>query len=106
MTGRIVWHRVAEEDLTQAYLRIGADSPRAAERLLDAVEESLELLLRNPAAGRRREFLSPAAQGIRSWPVRGFRVYLLFYRTAGQGIEVVRMLHAARDQSSQWGGDS
>jgi len=97
MAGRVIWHRLAEEDLTEAYLYIGADSPDAAERLLDAVEEAVQFLLENPGVGRLRDFRSPRAQGVRSWVVKGFQSYLVFYRPDGDDLEVVRFLHGARD---------
>ncbi len=97
MAGRVIWHRLAEEDLTEAYLYIGADSPDAAERLLDAVEEAIRFLLQNPGAGGLRNFRSPRAQGIRSWGVSGFQSFLIFYRPDGDDLEVVRILHGARD---------
>jgi plasmid stabilization system protein ParE len=56
MPGRANWSLRAEEDLTEAYLYIGDDSPNGAERLLDAVEEAVTFLLENPGVGRRREF--------------------------------------------------
>jgi plasmid stabilization system protein ParE len=95
MAGRVIWHRLAEENLTEAYLYIGADSPDAAERLLDAVEQALQFLLENPGAGRLRDFRSPRAQGVRSWVVKGFQSYLIYYRPAGD--DLVRFLHGARD---------
>jgi toxin ParE1/3/4 len=97
MAGRVLWRRPAEEDLTEAYLHIGADSPVAAERLLDAVEDAVQLLLENPGAGRARRFRAPSARDIRSWGVRGFENYLIFYRTDGRDIEIVRFIHGARD---------
>ncbi len=97
MAGNVIWHRLAEEDLTEAYLSIGANSPAAAERLLDAVQDSVQFLLENPGAGRLREFRSSRAQGVRSWLVKGFRVYLIFYRTDGNDLEIVRFIHGARD---------
>ena len=97
MAGRVIWHRLAEEDLTEAYLYIGADSPAAAERMNDAVEVAVQFLFETPGAGRQREFHSPRAQGIRSWVVKGFQAYLIFYRTDGEDLEVVRFIHGARD---------
>jgi toxin ParE1/3/4 len=35
--------------------------------------------------------------GLRRWPVPGFRNYLVFYRSVGADVEIVRVLHAARD---------
>jgi len=71
MARRVIWHRLAEADLTEVYLHIGAGSPSAAERLLDAVDDAVQMLLESPGAGRRREFRSPRAEGMRSWVVRG-----------------------------------
>lgn len=93
----MIWRRLAEEDLTGAYLYIGADSPAAAERLLDAVHAALQLLVENPTAGRPREFRSPRAQGVRSWAVKDFQAYLIFYRADGDDVEVVRFVHGARN---------
>ena len=97
MAGRVIWHRLAEEDLTEAYLYIGVDSPDAAERLLDAVEETVQFLLENPGAGRPRDFRSARAQGVRSWAVSGFQSYLILYLPNGDDLAVVRFLHGARD---------
>jgi toxin ParE1/3/4 len=97
VSGRVIWRAVAEEDLTEAYLYIGADSPEAAERLLDAVGDAVALLLENPQAGSPREFRSPRARGVRSWAPQGFPDHLLFYKVSGDDIEIIRFLHGARD---------
>ncbi|MCZ7640563.1 MAG: type II toxin-antitoxin system RelE/ParE family toxin [Verrucomicrobia bacterium] len=49
-----------------------------------------------PAIGRPRRFRQP---GLRSWQVPGFRRWLLFYRPLDQdrGIELIRVVHGARD---------
>lgn len=97
MIGRATWHRLAEEDLAEAYVHIGSDSPASAERLLDAVEHAVAVLLAKPRAGRAREFRSPRAHGLRSWVVSGFENYLIFYRPQAGGIDVVGFVHGARD---------
>jgi len=51
----VIWRAIAEADLTEAFLYIGADSPEAAERLLDAVGDAVALLLENPQAGSPKE---------------------------------------------------
>lgn len=96
--GRLAtWHSLAEQDLAEAYDHIGSDSAVAAERLLDAVEHAVAVLLSNPRAGRIREFRSSRAHGVRSWVVRGFENHLIFYRPQAEGIEVIRFVHGARD---------
>jgi toxin ParE1/3/4 len=59
--------------------------------MLDSIGEKLRLLAVTPAIGRERPELAP---GLRSLP---FGSYLLFYRVSDDGIDLVRVLHAARD---------
>ena len=63
---------------------------------MDGVEATVRMLVENPAAGRARLFRPLLLQGVRSWPVKGFGVYLLFHRVAGDSLEVVRLIHGAR----------
>jgi toxin ParE1/3/4 len=35
--------------------------------------------------------------GLRRFPVKGFEKYLLFYLSGSQGIDVIRVVHGARD---------
>ena len=76
---------------------IGAESPTAAERFLDAVEETFRQLDEMPGMGHRHESADPRLAGIRVWAVKGFRSHLIFYRIVDGGIDVVTLLHAARD---------
>ncbi len=48
-----------------------------AERWYDALAATVQFIGKNPFVGRKREDLSPA--GIRSWRVRGFPRWLIFY---------------------------
>ena len=100
MGGRVRWRSVAVRDLDEAYGFIAEESPEAAERLLDAVDKSISLLRENPSAGQLRMFRSPRGRGTRSWPVRGYANYLIFYRVENGDLEVMRFLHGARDLPS------
>ena len=51
--------------------------PEVAERWYDALMATMEFIQKNPLTGRERKDLSPA--GIRSWRVRGFPCWLIFY---------------------------
>jgi len=93
----VIWHRLSEQDLIEPCLHIRFDSPASAERLLDAVEPAVRLLLENPRAGRQVEFRSLRAKGVRSWVVQSFQAFLIFYRHAGHDLEIVRFIHGARD---------
>jgi toxin ParE1/3/4 len=72
-------------------------SPGAAERFLDAVESAFQLLARHPRAGRVWKSDHPRLSNLRFWPVKGFESLLVFYREIPEGIEVIRVLHGARE---------
>ena len=77
----------------------GAD---LALRFVDAVESALGRLEQHPYLGRARHFRQP---GLRSWPVPGFRRWLLFYQPTHKGIRLFRVIHSAMDLEAQLGQD-
>lgn len=98
MTDRlIVRSRVADRDVREAAHAIAENNLSAAIRFVDAVQATEELLLDAPGIGSTREYDNPALGGMRVHPVKGFRKYLIFYIPRRDGIEVVRVLHGARD---------
>ena len=80
----------AEEDLIEIWNHIALDSVRAADRLLDKLDEKSRMLADNPRLGAERKDIAP---GVRSWPVGS---YLILYRELDDGVEVVRYAHGAR----------
>lgn len=90
----------AERDIEECFVYIGTENLDAALRFLISVEESLELLARNSEIGVVREFASSKYFGLRMWPVRGFDRYEIFYLQDETSIDVVRVLHSARDLKS------
>ncbi len=58
MARRVRWTATAEADLAGAFAQLGAESPLAAERLLDVVETATAMLLRHPGLGRNCGFRS------------------------------------------------
>ncbi len=81
----------SELDYLEIWLYVAKDDPVAADQLLRAFDEKLNLLSDSPLVGRAREEL---AHNLRSSPVGN---YILFYRPADGGVELVRLLHGARD---------
>src|ERR1700676_4302572 len=84
----------AQEGLLEICLHIAPDSPFPAGHFLDFLDEKMRLLAPSPRMGRRYPELS---EGLRGFPVED---YVIFYREALQGIDVVRVLHGARDIES------
>ena len=74
---------------------VRADNPAAAVRFLDAFKTSVELLSRMPEIGRARPDLG--APETRSWRVKGFRNYLIFYDALPDRVRLLRVLHGGRD---------
>lgn len=81
----------AEEDLLSIWQYIAEDNPSAATRLLLSIDEKCGLLADNPQLGPARPDI---AEGFRYFPVGS---YLILYRIVADGIEIVRVLHGARD---------
>lgn len=57
----------------------------------------MERLAAMPGMGGRYESDNLELAGVRVFPVSRIRNYLIFYRPTPQGIEVLRVLHGARD---------
>jgi toxin ParE1/3/4 len=87
----------ARSDLLQQFLYLGRSSVPRARRFLRAADETMAWLAEMPEAGSPWESTDPALAGLRYWPIRRFKDYFLFYRPVSDGIEVVRVLHAAQD---------
>jgi toxin ParE1/3/4 len=87
----------ADRDVDNHFRYIARHNCEAAVRFLQAADASYERLAAMPELGERQEFRNERLAGLRVWQIRGFENYLIFYRPVESGIEVVRVLHAARD---------
>jgi len=90
--------RPARQDLVDVfyyYARQGAVP--TARRFLIQAEATMKRLARMPGVGARYEPDEPVYGELRYFPISRSRSYLVFYRPIEGGIEVVRVLHGARD---------
>lgn len=94
---RRIFSKNARRDIADAALYLGEASPRAAERFLVAVESTVAGLTEMPRKGVRIEHSHPALTDLRRWAVRAFPNYLVIYRERGETLEVLRLVHGARD---------
>ena len=81
----------AEIDIESIWQFIAEDNLRAADALIDRIEQALDMLAQNPFAGRAR---SELASKLRSFPVGN---YIIFYVPESHGIGVVRVMNGRRD---------
>jgi plasmid stabilization system protein ParE len=73
-------------------------SPEVAERFVDAVEATLNVLVQQPDIGRARFQKWPELVGIRSFRVpKPFHRFLIFYRHDVSTLFAERLIHGGRD---------
>jgi toxin ParE1/3/4 len=84
-------------DLAVHYSFIGERSLDAARRFREAVEATLIAVAKSPGIGEPFAVANPQLHGLRCARVKRFRKHLIFYRPIPGGIEVIRVLHGARD---------
>lgn len=84
---------------------IHGDKPRAALRFLTAVDKLAKRLAANPELGATFESEERAFEGLRVFSVPRYRNYLVFYRVTETEIDIIRVLHGARDLPNILGND-
>ena|ERR1035438_10079766 len=72
-------------------------SIRIADRFLSAAGQTMEVLAQRPFSGMPQETKHTELAGMRKRRIKGFRNHLIFYFPLPDGIDVVRVVHAARD---------
>jgi toxin ParE1/3/4 len=75
-------------------------SLEAAVRFLNAAEQTMELLSQMPRLGALWESKRQSLAGLRCFPVTRFPNHVVFYKSIKEGVEIVRLLHGARDISA------
>lgn len=96
--------RLADKDLDDQSFYYAKVDPGLAFRFLKSVQSSLRRIAEVPGIGAPCAFENPLLAGIRRWPIKRFRDYLIFYRMVNDEVEVVRILHGARDIETILGG--
>ena len=79
-----IWDYIAPRDLA------------AADRRIDRFDATLRGIASAPNMGRKVEELAP---NLRSFPIGS---YLIFYRPIEDGIQLIRILHGARDITPEY----
>jgi toxin ParE1/3/4 len=82
---------LARADLIQIWVDVALDSQAAADRVYDRLEARVKILERFPEAGMARPDIAKDARVLVESP------YLILYRLVSEGVQIVRVLHGARD---------
>ena len=67
------------------------------DRFLEAAYVTFQELARMPGMGRIRSFPHARLDKLRSFRIKGFENYLIFYRPIQDGVEVFHVVHGARE---------
>ena len=87
----VVKRSLAFQDLAEIWSFIADDSEANADQFLATLDDKLKVLATQPRMGRLRDELIPE---LRSFP---YGRYVVFFFSLPDGIDVVRVLHGARD---------
>ena len=71
-----------------------------ARRFRAAVREAIQALAAMPGAGAPKPIANPRLAGLRTWPVRGFDEFRVYYLAQNDIVAVLRILHGKRDVGS------
>jgi toxin ParE1/3/4 len=77
------------------YLELGL--PHVADHFELAVGSAIRAAIKRPNAGSPRRFHNPALAGLRTWTVKGFDQFRVYYMASQDRLTVVRVLHSKRD---------
>jgi len=85
----------AIEDLFEIWSYIAGDDLEAASRVEEAIHAGCAFLTDTPLAGRIREDLTSLP--LRFWLVQPYRNFWIVYRPETKPLQVIRIIHAARN---------
>jgi toxin ParE1/3/4 len=97
MTRKVRKRPRVEIDLIEQALFIAETSSKVASRFLAAAEATFSRLAEQSGLGGLYPVENERLQGLRAWRIRGFDKHIVFYLVHPRSIEIVRVLHAARD---------
>jgi toxin ParE1/3/4 len=103
MTYEIFKRPQAERDIEECFVYIAEDNLDAGVTFLVAVEDAIEQLAQFPLIGKQQQFTDKRFQNVRMWKIKNFENYLIFYTVQEDRIEVIRILHSARDIEDLFG---
>ncbi len=93
----IIRDRATQDLRQQANYILGNGNVVAAEHFLQSAEATFAQILTVPRIGKSVDFGLDHMGEVRQWRIKNFQDYLVFYRVEDEQIEILRVLHGARD---------
>jgi len=88
---------VATDDIAELYSYFLEHGESLAMKFMDCLNETYSMVANMPELGELCRFREPAMKDARVRSVKKFSNYLIFYRIESDRIEILRVLHGARD---------
>ncbi len=88
----------AVADRFEIWTFIAQDNPTAADRVEEAVYRACNFLADSPLVERMRKDLTPLP--VRFWVVQPYLNYIIVYNPEKEPLQIIRILHSARDLRS------
>ncbi|MBP1152541.1 type II toxin-antitoxin system RelE/ParE family toxin [Methylocaldum sp. RMAD-M] len=93
----IVFSKKAEEDIASIVAYIALDHPSASQAFRESIRHTCSLLVEMPEMAPFCNFGHSRLMDIRLWPLKHFEKYLLIYRVTEEFLEIIRVVHGARN---------
>jgi toxin ParE1/3/4 len=87
----------AEVDVDEAAIFIARNNLTAALKFYDAVDQTFRQIREHPNRWPRYELEHPDLANLHKRSIPKFDNYLIFYRIVTDVVEIIRVLHGARD---------
>jgi len=97
MTHRILITPLANQDIDTHVNYLRVYNEKAAFRLFDAIRLTLTQIAKIPKIGVSYPLQNSRLAGLRKWPIKYFSNYIIFYLEKSEQIEVIHILHGARN---------
>lgn len=90
---------IAQTDVMDIAAYLGRNNREVIPQFYEALSQTLIELSEMPHLGSPQFSSHPQLHGIRQWPIRDFKPYVILYRpfASANGLEVLRVLHGSRD---------
>ena len=87
----------ATEDITELYSYFLERGENLAGKFMDCLSETYRMIAHMPELSELHHFQSPMMKDARIRRVKNFPNHLIFYRIEADRIEILRVIHGARD---------
>jgi len=94
----------AEDDLSEIGDYFDERDATLSHRFYEHFWKTARTLAASPNLGERCRFRNPKTKGMRVWQVYGFANYLVFCRPTGDALQILRVIHGARDYATLFNG--